>query len=204
MQADSPIAESLCAQFFHFWKIGGRQFAVQPASCIFGGIDRFKMFWIDTGTDTAEMVQLKPFKDGTESLLIVEAMCGNSAAPDADTTVSVLTERQLPNPARRLVSTIFNQIADVLAHVMVMDKPHRLVFHDAQHEVALRGNRSFLAAAAEAKAGWVRWWNLNSARQVHNPLQVDGGGTPGESRHLTSVSKADAQPHFCDVDWILA
>jgi hypothetical protein len=61
-----------------------------------------------------------------------------------------------------------------------------------------------LAAAAEAKSRWVRWWNLNSARQVHNPLQVDGSGTPGESRHLTSVSKADAQPHFCDVDWILA
>jgi hypothetical protein len=162
------------------------------------------MIWIHTATHTAEMIEEKAIRNRTKSTLVIQTVSGPTNRTFARFTIPVFADRQLPNPARRLVSTILNQIANMFARVMIMDKPHRLVFHDAQDEVALRGNRRLLAAAAEAKARWIRWWNLNSARQVHNPLQVDGGGTPGESRHLTSVSKADAQPLFSSQDWILA
>ena len=191
-------------KFFDRWNVARRQFAIQSAASIFERCHRLKMVRVHATPHTAQVIKEKAVRNWTNTLFVVKTMGLKTASVDADLSVTVLINSQLPNPARSLVSSILNQIAHPLPHVVVVDKPHRMIFHDAQDEVALRGYRRLLTAAAEAKAGWIRWWNLNSARQAHNPLQVDGSGTPGESRYLTSVSKADAQPRFRDVDWILA
>jgi hypothetical protein len=193
--------------------LGGGSSLIVNLSC-----DGIKMIWIDALRNTTQMVQHKPTRDNSSQFLIDPPMSQEQFSMRHNGSIPVSANSAAPNPARRFVSAILYKIAKNRI-VMSLEKAYWLTYPMALLVVIPCCYRSRIPASTLTQARGV--WKFRKSRQgatvmagspstfslyrnstptrtkarfiFHGPLQSDGSGLTGGTRHLTSVYKADAR-----------
>jgi hypothetical protein len=113
-----------------------------------------EMIGVDAKSDTTQVVNDEPIRDRPVCLLVIEPMRPDGLLASPHCTVSLAAGCTLPNPARRLVSAIFDGINDQRPpSVVASDVSMGLPPNHAPLRIGDVGYRRGFAAAALAQAG---------------------------------------------------
>lgn len=134
-----------------------RQLRSSPSVNIDDVRDRFQMIRINTGTDAAKMIQFHALRDRTKAVNPIRSM-GSGRFPIAPhMAIPIFVRAPLPNPARRLVAAVFDEIGNRRKVVLVARKiAERLAFHDLQVKARSGSKGRGLATTAQAEPRRVR------------------------------------------------
>ena len=157
-------SEAQCEAGLGFWRFSDfsnyfrSQRLLNSASTIYRLGNELKMIRIHARRNSAQMVEHQPkrcfrFGNGSLDALIVNAVRGTLASIVFHSPISMLFCTALPNPARRFVATIFDDVVDGrYAAGMAFQVWPRLSLHRFELGIVSVNYGCFVAASAVAKS----------------------------------------------------
>lgn len=142
---DSPVKR------LDFGAIGFGKFDVASTPDIHGPRDGLKVRGVHARTYLAQMVEFHSIRDGADHILVHDAMDFRHLPVDSDGAVSLyLIDGPLPDPARSLVTTVFDDVVieSAFGFGVVRDKRERMAFDVSLGGARAAGDVGLLSASA--------------------------------------------------------
>jgi hypothetical protein len=172
------------------------------------GRNGFKVVGVDAGSNEAEMVDVVASGDRALMLHVIRTVSRNcpTSRHDESPTVAILISRLLPNPARRFISSILDDVIQGSAMVVVK-KILRLASCVPTFLTGQLRNQSWFSAATHAQSRFVLRRNqmrigttMADAVAAVLGLYIPSlmGSVDSQRRYLTAAAHADAARIWSD------
>lgn len=151
----------------------GRKFDARTPTEVLCERNRLQMVRVDTRRDATQVVEVQTIWDGTVLPLVVHPMSSASLSMGISTTITIGLSA-LPDPARRFVSSIFNDIFEGRREFRVSGKvSRRLPLNESGFRLSRR-QWGLLSATTHAVSRRIGGRQLGSRR----PCEVPGDKSP--------------------------